>query len=259
MSSGGRKAQSGGRPAAVLADPPGSHQPVVLLLVEVLGPLARQLQIVVGLVGLVVQVQAGRALLGDGPLYLRALVPLVEGRNGHDFWPDGQGRLQGRLIVASVHPVPGVVVVPRPDGCIHVAGADAGDEEQVVGVAEGPDCFPVLVRGAEGEAVGGKVGVDAIKAARSDVVFVALLHDEGDENAVVRGPPDAVSAFGCQQLRPGLWRRQVGVVDVKQRQNLTRAGPESVEGAVVSVPGKSQTFTGLFTHYWPVWVTKTAV
>lgn len=105
------------------------------------------------------------------------------------------------------------------------------------------------MRGAEGEAIGGEVGVDAIKAARSDVMFVALLHDEAHENAVVRGPSDAVSAFGCQELRPGLWRRQVGVVDVKQRQNLTSAGSESVEGAVVSVPERSETFTGLSTHH----------
>lgn len=111
---------------------PGSHQPVVLLLVEVLGPLARQLQIVVRLVGLVVQIQAGCGFLGDSPFYLRALVPLVKGRDGNDFRPDGQSRLQGRLIVASVHPVAGVVVVPRPDGCIHVAGTNAGDEEQIV-------------------------------------------------------------------------------------------------------------------------------
>lgn len=105
------------------------------------------------------------------------------------------------------------------------------------------------MRGAEGEAVGGEVGVDAIKPARSDVVLVALLHDEGDENAIVRGPSDAVSAFGCQELRPGLRRRQVGVVDIKQRQNLTCTGLESVEGAVVSVPEKSKTFTGLLTDY----------
>lgn len=115
-----------------LGDLPGSHQPVVLLFIEVLGPLAGQLQIVVRLVGLVVQIQAGCGFLGDSPFYLRALVPLVKGRNGNNFWPDGQSRLQGRLVVASVHPVPGVVVVPRPDGCVHVPGTDAGDEEQIV-------------------------------------------------------------------------------------------------------------------------------
>lgn len=194
---GGRK-PGWARGVGVGGGVPGSHQPVVLLLVEVLGPLARQLQIVVRLVGLVVQVEAGRRLLWDGPFYLRALVPLVEGCDGHHLRTDRQSRLQGCVVVAPVHPVTGVVVVPRPDGRVHVAGAHAGDEEQIVGVAEALDGFPVLVGGAEGEAVGGEVGVDAVEAAGSDVVFVALLHDEGHEDAVVRAPSDAVRAFGGQ-------------------------------------------------------------
>lgn len=123
-----------------------SHQPFVLLFVEVLGPLARELQEVVGSVGLVIQVEARGGFLGYGPLDLCALVPLVEGSDGDDFRPHGQGRLQGRLVVASVHAVTGVVVVPRPHGRVHVAGAHAGDEEQVVGIAERLDGSPVLVR-----------------------------------------------------------------------------------------------------------------
>lgn len=149
-------------------------------------------------IGLVVQVEAGRRLLGDSPFYLRALVPLVKGRDGHHLRPDGQSRLQGRLVVAPIDPVAGVVVVPRPHGRVNIAGAHAGDEEQVVGVAEALDGLPVLVGGAEGEAVGGEVGVDAIEAAGSDVVLVALLHDEGHKDAVVRAPSDAVRAFGGQ-------------------------------------------------------------
>lgn len=93
---------------------------------------------------------------------------------------------------------------------------------------------------AKGEAVGGEVGVDAIEPARSDVVLVALFHDEAHKNAIVRGPSDAVRAFGGQELGPGLWWRQVGVVDIKQWQNLTCAGLESIEGSVLSIPGKSR-------------------
>lgn len=73
-------------------------------------------------------------------------MPLVKGRNSNNLWPYGQSRLQGRLIVTSIHPVPGVVIVPRPDGRVHVPWTHAGDEEQIVGIAEGLDCFPVLVR-----------------------------------------------------------------------------------------------------------------
>jgi len=217
---------------------PRSHQPLVLLLVEVLGPLARELQVVVGEVRLVVQVQAGHGFLGHGLLYLRAFVPLVKGSDGDDFRSDGQRRLQRRVVVASVDPVPGVVVVPRPNRRVHVARTHAGDEQQVVGVAERLDGLPVLVGGAKGEAVGGEVGVYAVEAAGQDVVLVALFHDEGDEDAVVRRAPDAVGAAGRQELRPGLRRHQVGVVDVEQRQHSPRAGFESVEGAVLSVPEK---------------------
>lgn len=114
------------------------------------------------------------------------------------------------------------------------------------------------MRRAKGEAVGGKVGVDAIEPARSDVLLVALFHDEAHKNAIVRGPSDAVRAFGCQELGPGLWRRQVGVIDIKERQNLTRAGLESVEGSVLSVPGKSGKFklsSGLIIDDRPVSIT----
>lgn len=216
-----------------------SHQPFVLLFVEVLGPLASELQKVVGSVGLVVQVEARGGFLGHGSLDLRALVPLVEGGDGDDVRPHGQGRLQRRLVVASVHPVASVVVVPRPHGRVHVAGAHAGDEEQVVGVAERLDGPPVLVRRAEREAVGGEVGVDAVEAARLDVVLVALLHDQANEEAVVRCPPDAVGAFGRQELRPRLGGYQVGVIDVEKGQDSPGVGLEPVEGAVLSIPEKS--------------------
>ncbi|PWA24125.1 hypothetical protein CCH79_00016796 [Gambusia affinis] len=147
---------------------------------------------------------------GDGfcsemsnPLYLSTFMPLVEGGDGDDFWSDGQSRLQGRLIVTPVDPVSGVVVVPRSHGGIHVAWTDAGDKQQVVCITELLDGFPVLVRGAEGETVRGKVSVHAVKAAGQDVMFVALLHNQGNENAIVRRPSDTLGAFGCQELRPG--------------------------------------------------------
>lgn len=199
-------------------------------------------------IGLIVEVQACHCFLGHSPLYLRAFVPLVKGSNGDDFWSRSQSGLQGRLVVPSIHPVSGVVVVPWAYGCVHVAWADAGNEQQVVGVTEGFDGFPVLMGGTEREAVGGKVCVNAIKAASLDVMFVTLLHDECHENTVVRCPSDAVGAFRRQQLCPGLWWCQVGVIDVKQRQDPPCGGPESVEGAVFSIPeGKTGGFQSVKT------------
>lgn len=69
-------------------------------------------------------------------------------------------------------------------------------------------------------------------------MFVTLFDDEGDENAVVWRPSDTVRTFSGQEFSPGLGGCQVGVIDIKQRQNVTSAGPESVEGAMFSIPEK---------------------
>lgn len=142
-------------------------------------------------------------------------MPFVKGRDGDHLRPHVQRRLQGRFIVTAVHPVAGVVVVPRPDAGVDVARSNTGDEEEIVAVAKSFDGLPVLVRGAEGETVGSKESVHAIKASREDVVLVALLHDQGDKDGVVSRATHAVGAGGSQKLRPGLWWSQVGVVDVK--------------------------------------------
>ena len=216
--------------------PSRSHQPLFLLLVELLGPAAGQLQVVVGPVGEVVQVHSSHGLLGRGPLYLGPFVPLVERRDADDVRPRAQRRLQGRFVIAAVHAVSGVVVVPGPDGGVDVAGADAGDKQHVVAVAERLDGFPVLVGGAKGEAVGGEVGVHAVEAGRQDVVLVALLDQQRDEQSIVGGAPQAVGAAGGQEVSPGVGRREVGVVDVEHGQALAGGGGEPVERSVVAVP-----------------------
>lgn len=70
---------------------------------------------------------------------------------------------------------------------------------------------------------------------------MALLDNECDENPIVRRASDAVGAFSCQEFCPGLGRRQVGVVDVKQRQYSPGARLEFVEGAMFSIPEKDET------------------
>lgn len=136
-------------------------------------------------VWLIVQVHAGQSFFGNRPLYLRPLVPFVERGDGDDLGPHVERRLQGRLIVATVHSVARVVVVPRPDAGVDVPRSNAGDEKEIVAVAECLDDLPVLVRGAEGETVGGEISVHAVKATCQDVVLVALLHNQGDEDGVV--------------------------------------------------------------------------
>lgn len=163
-----------------------SHEPLLLLFVELLRPAAGQLQVVIRPVWVIVQIHTSHCFFWYRPLYLRPLVPFVKRRDGDDVRPHVQRRLQGRLIVTAVHPVAHVVVVPRPDACVDITRADAGDEEEVVAVAKSFDGLPVLVRGAEGETVGSKVSVHAIKATCQDVVLVALLHNQGDEDGVIR-------------------------------------------------------------------------
>lgn len=67
---------------------------------------------------------------------------------------------------------------------------------------------------------------------------MALLHDQADEEGVVRRPPDAVGAFCRQELRPRLGGDQVGVIDIEKGQDSAGVGPEPVEGAVLSIPEK---------------------
>lgn len=162
-----------------------SHEPLLLLSVELLHPAAGQLQVVVRSVWLIVQVHTSHCFFGHRPLYLRPLVPFVKRCDGDDLWPHIQCRLQGRLIVTTVHPVARVVVVPRSDAGVDITRSNAGDEEEIVAITKSFDDLPVLVRGAEGEPVGSKISVHAIKATCQDVVLVALLHNQGNEDGVV--------------------------------------------------------------------------
>lgn len=78
-------------------------------------------------------------------------------------------------------------------------------------------------------------------------MLVALLHDEGDEDTVVRRAAQAVGARGVEQVGPVLRRRQIRVINVEQRQDIPRARGELVEGSVVPVPSNTNKWTG---DYW---------
>lgn len=167
-----------------------SHQPLLLFFDEVLRPAARQLQVQAGLMRQVVQIQPSRRLLGNGLLNLGALVPLIERGDRDNLRPHSQGCLQGCLVVLAIDPVPRIVVVPRPDAGVNVARPHAGNEHEVVGIAKVLHSFPVLMGGAEGETVGGEVGVHAVKSSSQDVMGVALLHQQRYEDPVIGGVAD---------------------------------------------------------------------
>lgn len=144
--------------------------------------------------GLVVQIQTSRSLLGNGSLDLRPFVPLVKRSDGNDIRPHRQHCLQRGLVIASVDAVPCVVVVPWPNSRVYVTWPGTGHEKQVVSIAEIFDGFPVLMRRAVGKAVRRKVGVHTVEAPCQDVVLVTLFHDQADEDPVVRRSSQTVGA-----------------------------------------------------------------
>ena len=80
-------------------------------------PFSGELQVKVGLVGLIILVSVVPTPHGDGGLYHGALVPLVEA--GDADHPGGgrgrrQGRPPGRLVVEPLPPGVSVPRVPRP-------------------------------------------------------------------------------------------------------------------------------------------------
>lgn len=191
-------------------------------------------------VWLIVQVHTGHGFLRHGPLYLRPFMPFVKRRDGDDLRPHVECRLQNRLVVATVHPVASVVVVPRSNAGVDVTGSNAGDEEEVVPVTEGLNGLPVLVGGAEGEAVGGEISVHSVEATCQDVMLVTLLNNQSDEHGVVWGAAHTMGAGGSQKIRPGLWWSQIGVIDVEERKTFPCAGSELVEGSMITVPSETR-------------------
>lgn len=206
---------------------------------ELLGPAAGQIQVVIGSMWLVVQVHAGHCFLRHCSLYLRPFVPFIKRCDGDDLGPHIEGCLQGRLIVAAVHSVPSVVVVPRSNAGINIPRSNTGDEKEVVPITESLDGLPVLVRRAKREAVRCKVCIHAIEATCQDVVLVTLLHDQSDKDGVIGRATYTVGASGSQKFRPGLWWSQIGVIDVKQRKTLSCTGGKLVESPVISIPLKT--------------------
>lgn len=217
------------------AKPNQSHKPLLFLLTEMFCPLSGELQIVVWLMGFVVQIQTGHSLLRHGPLNLSSFMPLIKWRYCDDIRPYGHRCLQRGLVISSIHSVACVVVVPRPDGGVHITRSSTRHKQQVVLVAESFDSFPVLVRRSKGEAIRSKVGVHAVKPTSQDVLLVTLFHYESDEDAIVRSSSQTERASDSQQLSPGLRWGKVGVVHIKEWKDLPSAGLEPVESPVCPV------------------------
>ncbi len=143
-------------------------------------------------------------------------------------------RLTQQLELLVAHPERVGQIVRTPDSGVHVARSSAQHKQQVVLVAESFDCFPVLVRRSKGKAIRSKVGGHPIKPARQDVLLVTLLHNEGDEDAIIRSSSETVRAPDSQQLSPGLRWGKVGVIHIKEWKDLPSAGLETCRKPHVS-------------------------
>lgn len=221
-------------------------------------PFARYLQVDCRFIGQVVQ-KRHLARFGNCHFNLGPLVPLIEGSYRDKIWLGLEGGAQRGLVVLAVDAVSGVLKVPGSHARVDVAGPHAGDEEQVVVLAEGLERLPVALGGAVGEAVGGKVGVDAVEARRQDVPLVLLLDQQGDEDGIVRGVPDAAALRVLQEFGPLLRVEQVGVVDVKERKELPGVGPVLEEGRVVTVPEDRETVWAATNYSFVIRVSKAAL
>lgn len=215
-----------------------SHKPLLFLFTKMLRPLSGKLQVMVWLMGFVVQIQTSHSLLRHGSLDLSSLMPFIKWGYRDDIRPHGHRRLQRRLVISPVHAVACIVIVPGTDGGVYVTRASARHEQQVALVAESFDSFPVLVRSSEGETVGGKISVHAVKTSGQDVILVPLFNDERNEDAVVRGSSETVRPSRGEQLGPGLGWGQVRVVHVEERKDLPSAALEPVESTVFAVSVK---------------------
>lgn len=118
-------------------------------------------------------------------------MPLVKRSHRDDLGPGLQRRFQRHLVVLAVDAVPCVLTVPGPDAGVNVAWTYAGDENQIVAVAESLNGSPVALRGAVGKAIGCKVRVDAIEAGSQDFSFMLLLYKQTDKECVVLCVSDA--------------------------------------------------------------------
>lgn len=143
-------------------------------------------------------------------------MPLVKRSHRDDLGPGLERCSQRRLVILAVHPVPCVLCVPGPNAGVDIAWTYAGDEYQIVAVAEPLDGSPVPLSGAVGKAVSRKVRVNAIEARSHDLVFMLLLHEQADEDAVVLGVPDVL-----KQPRPDGRTLHIGVVNIEQREMLS--------------------------------------
>lgn len=200
----------------------------------------------------VVQIQASWRRLGDSFLDLCALMPLIEGGDGDYLRPHSQGCLQGCLIILAVDSVSSIVVVPGPDAGVDVPRPHTRDEHEVVGITEILHSFPVLMGGAKGEAIGGKVGIHSVESRSKDVMGVALLHEQSYEDPIIGSVADRVRPILCQEVGPGLGGCQIGVVDIKEWEALAHAILIPIKCTMGAIPeeqeGEAEVGCGKISH-----------
>ena len=186
----------------------GSILPFSPLAAKNRSPFASNLQIDRRFVGQVVHIHSVTRF-GNSHFDLRPLVPFVKRRHRDEIRSGLQCSAQRGFIVLAVDAVSSVLEVPGSNACVNVPRTHTWDKYQVVVLAESFNGIPVPLRGPVGKPISSKVGVDAIETSGQDFPLMFLLHQQGDEDGVIRGVPDAVALCVFQQLGPLLRVHQI--------------------------------------------------
>lgn len=162
-------------------------------------------------------------------------MPFIKRRDRDEIRPGLQRSTQRGFVVFAVDAVSSVLEVPGPNARVDIPGAHTWDEDQVVVFTKSFNGLPVPLSGPIRKPIGGKVGVETIETGRQDIPLMFLLDQQGDEDGVVRGIPDAVALRVLEQLGPLLRVDQVGVVHIEEGKKLAGVGPVLEEGRVLPV------------------------
>lgn len=220
------------------------NRPALLLVTSILPfsplatkyrrPFASYLQVDCGFVGQVVQIHS-LACFGNCHFNLSALVPLIKRCYRYKIGPGLQRSAQRGFVVFTVDAVSSVLEVPGSNARVNIPWAHTWDEYEVIIFTERFNRVPVALSGAVGKSISSKVSVETIKTGSQDIPLMFLLNQQGNEDGIIRGVPDAVTLCVFQQFGPLLRVHQIWVIHIEERKELASVCAVLKESRVLSI------------------------
>lgn len=171
-----------------------SFKPQLFFFRIIFNPSSGKFQIQIWFMWLVIQVHSPPGLFWYCPLDLCAFVPFVERINGDNLRLHIECRQQAGFIVSTIHSVACVVIVPWSYTRIYISGSYTRNKQQLVGITEGLEFFPILMRGTIGETVRSKICVHPIKPSSQDIMLVTVFYNECNDNSIMLSPTQTLGA-----------------------------------------------------------------